>query len=154
MGEFTSTGDGYSKVCSVNSSEFVEVAGLSRDPGGNVAIWQDANVTQQHWAATPTGDGHCLLINRFSGMALGVAGNSTADGANVEQQTYESQTQQQWRTPLPSATGRVPGPKARPGLDLPGEARDSHSMSRPPSSQPCLASARTKAKLRPLAFPP
>jgi alpha-L-fucosidase len=81
----------------VGSGKLLEVAGLSREDGGNVGIWADATAPQQHWAVTPTGDGHYVLINRYSGLSLGVDEGSTTDGANIEQQPYTSQTRQQWQ---------------------------------------------------------
>ncbi len=75
----------------------MEVAGLSRDDGGSVAIYADFDVPQQHWAVTPTGDGYHFLVNRYSGLCLAVDEGSTADGAAVEQQPYASLTRQQWQ---------------------------------------------------------
>ena len=94
---FASTGDGYYEIKGVGSGKLMEVAGLSRDDGGNVAIYADSDVPQQHWAVTPTGDGYYFLINRYSGLCLGVDEGSTADGANIEQQPYASLTRQQWQ---------------------------------------------------------
>lgn len=75
----------------------MEVAGLSRADGGNVSIWGDAAVPQQHWAVAPTGDGYFHLTNRLSGLSLHVAGGSTADGANIDQFTYNQAPEEQWQ---------------------------------------------------------
>ncbi|BCJ58132.1 hypothetical protein Jiend_15540 [Micromonospora endophytica] len=81
----------------MHSGKLMEVAGLSRDDNGNVALWADANVPQQHWAITPVGGGYYLFTNRLSGKALTVAGGSTANGANINQLTYSGLPQQQWQ---------------------------------------------------------
>ena len=94
---FASTGDGYYEIKNVNSGKLMEVAGLSRAEGGNVAIYGDSNVPQQHWAVTPTGDGYYYLTNRFSGLSLNVDAGSTADGANIDQLTYTRAPEEQWQ---------------------------------------------------------
>jgi alpha-L-fucosidase len=50
----------------------MEVAGLSRTEGGNVAVWADANAPSGTGPSTPTGDGHYFLVNRYSGLCLAV----------------------------------------------------------------------------------
>ncbi|MGC9541180.1 RICIN domain-containing protein [Streptomyces sp. UG1] len=65
--------------------------------GGNVSIYGDHNVPQQHWALTPTGDGYYYLTNRFSGLSLNVDAGSTADGANINQFTYDRAPEKQWQ---------------------------------------------------------
>jgi alpha-L-fucosidase len=93
---FTGTGDGY-WIKGVGSGKLMEVAGLSRTEGGNVAVWADANAPSSTGPSTPTGDGHYFHINRYSGLCLAVDEGSTADGAPIEQQPYASLTRQQWQ---------------------------------------------------------
>jgi len=95
--QLLAAGDGYYKVRNLATGTLMEVAGLARNDGGNVALWADDNVPQQHWAVTPLADGHHILVNRLSGLALNVAGAGAADGANIDQWTYNAATQQQWK---------------------------------------------------------
>lgn len=92
---------GYFKIRNVATKKLVEVGGLSRANAGNVQIWQDDNLPQQHWAITPLDNGTYMLTNRLSGKAMNVAGASTADGANIEQWDYSAAPQSQFFiTPL------------------------------------------------------
>lgn len=95
---FASVGDGYFSIKDSNSGKLVEVAGLSRNPGGNVAIWASARAFQQHWAVTQLPGGYVALINRFSGLAMTVDGASTANEANVDQDPFQlDNTHQHWQ---------------------------------------------------------
>jgi alpha-L-fucosidase len=91
------TGDGYYKIHNVATGTLMEVAGLSRANGGDVALWPDDNVPQQHWAITPLANGCHLLTNRLSGLALNVDGGSTTDGADINQYAYTGAARQQWQ---------------------------------------------------------
>ncbi|BEL07881.1 hypothetical protein Q0Z83_060720 [Actinoplanes sichuanensis] len=89
--------DGYCKIRNVTTGSLIQVAGLSRSNGGNVALGPDEELPQQQWAVTPLGDGYHILINRLSGLALNVAGAGTGDGADIDQWAYNAVTQQQWQ---------------------------------------------------------
>ncbi|RSM65579.1 alpha-L-fucosidase [Actinoplanes sp. ATCC 53533] len=95
--DLLAAGDGYYEVRNVASGTLMEVAGLSRADGGNVALWPDDDVPQQHWAITPIGAGYHILVNRLSGLALNVAAAGTTDGADINQFTYGSAPHQQWK---------------------------------------------------------
>lgn len=87
---------GYYKIRNVGTGKLVEVGGLSRADAGNVQIWADDNVPQQHWAITPIGDGTYVIRNRLSGKAMNVTGASTANGANIDQWEYNAVVQEQF----------------------------------------------------------
>ncbi|MFE7766276.1 RICIN domain-containing protein [Streptomyces sp. NPDC057438] len=87
----------------------LEVAGLSRVDGGNVADWGRDQRRRQHWAGPSTGDGYFFLINPPSGLRFAVDEGSTA-GADIEPQPYASLTLQQWcRPPVGSMAAQVRG---------------------------------------------
>ncbi|WP_408995807.1 RICIN domain-containing protein [Streptomyces europaeiscabiei] len=128
-------------VRNINSGKLMEVAGLSRVDGGDVATWSDDDVPQQRWAVTPTGDGYHHLTNRLGGLSLTVDGGSTADGADIEQETYRQTHRQQCRS---SPCGRSVRTRRSAGHRLPAA---SHVLittkDLPGSPRPGLSPRRT-----------
>lgn len=94
---FVGDNTGYCKIRNASTGKLVEVGGLSRDDTGNVQIWGDADVPQQHWAITATGDGTYFFTNRLSGKAMNVVGGAIGDNVNIDQSEYTAMPQQRFQ---------------------------------------------------------
>ena len=85
------------KLTHKGTSQCLDVAGNSPNPGTNVAQYTDNGNDAQRWIATLQTDGHYKLTHRGTNQCLEVAGNSAAPNANVQQYTDNGSDAQRWR---------------------------------------------------------
>jgi alpha-L-fucosidase len=95
---FAKTGDGYYKIKGVGSGKLLEVAGLSRDDGGNVGIWADATAPQQRPSHPPVTE-----ATSSSTATAGSPSPSTRAAPPTEPTSSSSRTRHR-----PSNSGRSP----------------------------------------------
>lgn len=85
------------KFTNVNANKCLEVYNLSKENGGNIAIWPATGVSNQLWEIQDAGEGYVFLKNVYSGLYLDVEKKSKEDGGNIIQYQFNGNGNQQWK---------------------------------------------------------
>ncbi|WP_443073425.1 RICIN domain-containing protein [Streptomyces sp. NBC_01429] len=85
------------RLVNANSGHCLDVAGDSREPGGNVQQWTCNGLTPQDWYLRAHGANTFTLTGRDSGHCLDVRDGSQTPGANVRQWYCNALAAQDWR---------------------------------------------------------
>ena len=79
-----------------NQNYILDVSGISHDNGGNIQLWQDANVNQQRFKVTYQGDGYYTFVALHSKKAMAVSSTRCVLGINVWQYENNGDDSQKW----------------------------------------------------------
>ena len=84
------------RIMNRHSGKVIDVAGLSRDNGGNITQYHDWYGNNQKWTAYEVGGGYWKFVNVNSNKVIDVAGYSRDDGGNIHQWDDVGGANQQW----------------------------------------------------------
>lgn len=82
---------------SLHSGKVLDVAGWSRQSGGNIIQWPYRAGKNQHWVVEPAGNDHFYIKNVHSGLYMDVAGGAVSNGTNIQQWQFNGSNAQRFR---------------------------------------------------------